>query len=379
LYNLLRAVKDIEGGKSLNYHYLVYMAIRLIECHRILKDTGSIYLHCDPTMSHYLKLTMDYIFGERNFRNEIVWKKYSGVKNYAKKKLTTATDSIFYYAKSAKAELNPVYEQASKAYIKAEYKHEDEQGAYALLRGRNYQKTGKPKKKYLKDLRGSLVHSLWSGADVSPINTSSQERTGWPTQKPLSLLKRIIKASTKEGDMVLDPFCGCATTPVAAEILNRRWVGIDLDPRSFHLVVQRLKARPVQKELAPNKRGDSRDWDRLCSPGTEPPPRAIDPKDRRHVYIVSNPAWDGKFKVGVTGNLDTRLNDYQTSSPYRDFKYEHYRETERFFECERHIIKTFKLKPEKDDNGEPKTKGEWIVGDLERIKTAIDNFIDQGG
>jgi len=369
LYNLLNSIKQIEGGKSFNFWYLVYMAIRLIECQRVLKKTGSIYLHCDPTMSHYLKLVMDYIFGESNFRNEIIWS-YQGTGqpgNAFKRK----HDIVLFYGRtrssyfSEKGSSEPIGD-----FSKSKYTQKDEKGLYKNIRHPD----GNVHKQYIRSHQ--RMRDVW---EIPIINAMAKERTGYPTQKPLALLKRIINASSNEGDMVLDPFCGCATTPVAAEILNRQWVGVDLEPRSYHLVVQRLNKSHVQKELAPNKRGDKCDWDKLCSPESEPPQRAIDPQDRRHVYIVSNPAWDGKFKIGVAGDLDERLKDYQTYDPFRSYKYEHHRETERYFECERHILKTFKLKPEKDANGEPKVKGEWVVGDLDRIRNAIDNFIDQGG
>ena len=361
LHNFLTGIKTISTNKYYlyNYCYLAYMAIRLIEMRRILKDTGSIYLHCDPTMSHYIKLLMDIIFGEKNFKNEIVWKKYGGVKNYAKMKLTTATDSIFYYSKTKISALNPVYEKASESYIKAEYKYEDKDGVYALLRGRNYQVTGKPKKKYLRDFPGSLITSLWLGEDVAPLNTSSRERVGYPTQKPLTLLERIIKTSSKEGDIVLDPFCGCATTCVAAEKLHRQWIGIDVSHLAFDLVRERL-----QKEVADPE--NLLQFQNKIHYSTTPPKRTDTDGDtgllKKYVYIISNSSYQDEYKVGVASNVKNRLNSYQTSDPNRDYKLEHTKYTPYFREIEKHIHDKF-------DN-----RHEWVRANLKDIISEIENY-----
>ena len=176
--------------------YLAYMAIRILEMERILKPTGSIYLHCDPTMSHYLKLVMDAVFGKAAFRNEIVWRKYAGRKNNAKTKFSTQHDSIFFYAKSAMAKFNGVMLPHTEKEIAVKYKHIDKEGRrYRLSWGRHYQLTGKNRKIYLDESLGRAVGNLWID-DGLQINTSSSERTGYPTQKPLALLERIIKASS---------------------------------------------------------------------------------------------------------------------------------------------------------------------------------------
>ena len=220
--------------------YLVYMADSIAQMRRLLKDTGSIYLHCDPSASHYLKTIMDCVFGAKNFRNEIVWHKYKGVKNTATKKFTTATDSIFFYAKAADAVFNVQYQPMTQKYIDAEYKYKDADGRrYAQLRGRMYQQTGKPRKKYLDENPGTPMQSLWTGLY---LNTSSKERLGYPTQKPLALLERIIQASSNKGEVVLDPFCGCGTTAHAAYNLKRKFLGIDISPFAITRVCKdRLK------------------------------------------------------------------------------------------------------------------------------------------
>ena len=176
--------------------YLAYMAVRILEMQRILKPTGSIYLHCDPTMSHYLKLVMDAVFGKAAFRNEIVWRKYAGRKNNAKTKFSTQHDSIFFYAKSAMAKFNGVMLPHTEKEIAAKYKHIDKEGRrYRLAWGRQYQMTGKNRKIYLDESPGRAVGNLWVEEGLQ-LNTSSSERTSYPTQKPLALLERIIKASS---------------------------------------------------------------------------------------------------------------------------------------------------------------------------------------
>ena len=221
--------------------FLCYMAVRLIAMHRVLRDDGSLYLHCDPTASHYLKMLLDAIFGKQNFRNEIVWRKYAGRKNNAKHKLATQKDSILFYAKSRHISFSPVFIPHSPKEIEQAYMYTDESGRrYRLSRGGQYQVTGVQKRIYLSDSPGRAIGDLWV-EDGLQLNTSSAERTGYPTQKPLALYERIIKASSNKGDIVLDPFCGCATTCVAAERLERQWVGIDIWEKAHEIVIKRLQ------------------------------------------------------------------------------------------------------------------------------------------
>ena len=193
--------------------YLVMMAIRIVQMHRILKPTGSLYLHCDPTASHYLKIILDAVFGTNNFRNEIVWC-YRGA-GYPKKNFGRRHDIIFRYSKDSQYifNLDDVREEYAEA-TKERFKHyigNKRQGSDFGLQTLN------PLGKHPDD--------WWQ---IQPIAPSANERTGYPTQKPIELYKRIIAASSNIGDLILDPFCGCGTTLMAAEGLKREWIGIDL-------------------------------------------------------------------------------------------------------------------------------------------------------
>ena len=220
LYQIIQA-SEVIYDKSMKI-YLTAMAVRLFEMHRILKPTGSIYLHCDLTASHYLKMLMDDIFGQKNFRNEIVWRIgwISGFKSQ-KKGWIRNHDTIFYYTKT---------DLAPKAFNKEYIPYPTD-----YVRRDGKKPTGK----------GIPIEDTWncSKADVLDsimIKSYSKEKTGYPTQKPLKLLERIIKASSNEGDMVLDPFSGCATTCVAAERLHRQWIGIDISPAAEDITKLRL-------------------------------------------------------------------------------------------------------------------------------------------
>ena len=254
--------------------YLIYMAVRVLEMHRILKETGSIYLHCDPTMSHYLKLVMDAVFGRDNFLNEVVWKRTAAHNDSAV--YGGIHDTILYYSKGDSPTLNEQYQPYSDEYLKR-YKHTDENGKRFLdrdltagsLSGGGYQyewkgitkiwrcpfttmqeyhksgklyytRNGTPRlKQFLDDMPGVPVQDVW--IDIPPINSQAKERVGYPTQKPLALLDRIIQASSHEADIVLDPFCGCATTLVAADRLQRDWIGVDISAKAAELVVERIR------------------------------------------------------------------------------------------------------------------------------------------
>ncbi len=247
IYKIIEAAEFVYDRSMMIY--LTAMAVRLFEMRRILKETGSIYLHCDPTASHYLKLVMDDLFGKDNFRNEIIWRKYSGRKNNAKRKFSTQSDTILFYAMSRKTRFQPIFVPISDKEIGKAYKYIDEDGRkYRLSRGRHYQMTGEQRQIYLDEQSGSAIGSLWV-EDGLQLNTSSRERTGYPTQKPLALLDRIINASSNEGDMVLDPFCGCATACVAAEKLRRQWIGIDISPAAEVITKIRLEEASAQGVL----------------------------------------------------------------------------------------------------------------------------------
>ena len=203
--------------------FVCFMAVRLLAMHRVLKPTGSIYLHCDPTASHYLKAVMDAIFGWRNMRNQIVWCYTSG--GVSRKYFGKKHDIVLYYAKSHKDVLfNTQYRPYSEG---------------TMQRGLTQYKK-RLNENYALSNKGAVQNDWW--ADIQPIlSPTAKEQTGYPTQKPLALYERMIRASSNEGDMVCDPFAGCATTLVAAEKLQRQWVGMDIWEGSHKLVVERLR------------------------------------------------------------------------------------------------------------------------------------------
>ena len=192
--------------------YLVYMADRLAEMRRLLKDSGSIYLHCDPTASHYLKTIMDSVFGVKNFRNEIVWC-YSST-SQASRWFPKKHDVVFWYSKNSAWTFNA--DAVRVPFAKPLVKH-----------GKTWKSGGK-KELAERTKAGKIVEDWWQ--DIFPLNSMANERLGYPTQKPLTLLERIIKASSNESDIVLDPFCGCGTTLEAAYKLGRKLIGIDISP-----------------------------------------------------------------------------------------------------------------------------------------------------
>lgn len=263
--------------------YLSYMAERLVEIARVLKDTGSVYLHCDPAASHYLKVVMDAVFGQANFRNEIVWRIgwVSGFKSQ-KKGWIRNHDTILYYLKSPAAA-----DRFNKEYIPypAGYVRRD----------------GKPPKG-----KGVPVEDTWncSAADVLDsimIKSFSTEKLGYPTQKPIALLERIVKASSRKGEIVLDPFCGCGTTVDAANRLGRRWIGIDISPFAVDLVKgRRLKDKripvngvPVDMEtartMAKARPFDFEKWAVTRIPGLVPNARQVGDRGIDGVGYLLNP------------------------------------------------------------------------------------------
>jgi site-specific DNA-methyltransferase (adenine-specific) len=259
-------------GRNDMLAYLVMMTIRLRELHRVLKPTGSLYLHCDSTASHYLKIILDKIFGTKNFRNEIVWQRFTF--HADAHRFGRVHDNLLFYTKSDNYVWNTKYVDFKESYKESHFTHEDEKGVYRLdnlnppggrgpiyefhgftrpwrytkekmlkleEEGRIYAPEGRvPQvKRYLNKLKGQAVHSIWT--DIYPINPMSKERMGFQTQKPLKLLERIISVSSNEGDLVLDPFCGCGTTIMAAQELKRRWIGIDITHLAISLIRSRLK------------------------------------------------------------------------------------------------------------------------------------------
>ena len=390
IYQFLTSVRSLSSFQShknkhylYNYCYLCYMAVRLIEMHRILKDTGSIYLHCDPTMSHYLKILMDLIFGEKNFRNEIVW-------NYTRSKGLGASkyqfprkhDIIFFYTKTVNnthifkeqrfkdnrpvSELRKIYAGDyfycdDKGYIEwAKIKHKK-----GNQRERFYKKFFDKYKRAPKDgdkifiMKDPIVKSVWSDIKILNDVVKSKERTGYPTQKPIKLLERIIKASSNEGDVVLDPFCGCATTCVASEKLKRQWIGVDISIKAYDLVRERLKKEVANPE-------NIFDYEKILNFSITPPKRTDtngeDNIVKKYVYIISNPNIPGEYKVGIAKDWKSRLTSYQTSHPDRNFKIEYKIHTHLFREIEKHIHNKFE------------NKHEWVREKLENIINEIENY-----
>ena len=237
--NLLHTAK-LTHGKGMQ-SYLTMMAVRLLEMRRVLKETGSIYLHCDPTASHYLKLLMDAVFGSANFRNEVVWS-FTGRLMFTPYRFNAKHNYLLFYAKSKGHKLNEVTETITRD----EYVQMKKQQIHIAEDGREWiwGHAGKGKSHeyriYIDEVlsKGRHLSTVWR---IPIINTSSKERVGYPTQKPLALLERIIQASSNPGDVVLDPFCGCATACVAADQLGRKWVGIDISPKAGELVNMRLR------------------------------------------------------------------------------------------------------------------------------------------
>ena len=284
---LLRAIRGFLKENDM-MAYLAMMAVRLIELHRVLKPMGSLYLHCDPTASHYLKLLLDGVFGASNYRNEITWKRtttHSDSKTWSR-----VSDIILFYTKGKEFIWNTPRAGHSDAYIASKYRTDDGdgRGLYQLDNmtspnprpnmmydwvgfpfppmgwryqtetmqrlhddGRiwyprhpdgSYDLSKRPRlKRYLNEMEGGVMGAVWT--DIPPINSQAQERLGYPTQKPLALLERIITASSNEGDVVLDPFCGCGTAVDAAHKLGRQWIGIDITHLSIGLIERRMKDR----------------------------------------------------------------------------------------------------------------------------------------
>jgi site-specific DNA-methyltransferase (adenine-specific) len=278
---MIASLRDFIGANQM-MAYLVMMAVRLVELHRVLKSTGSLYLHCDPTASHYLKIILDTIFGPEQFRNEIIWKRtsaHSDTKQGNVIHMGRVHDVILFYTKTSLAKRNELYQPYDETYVNAFYRHKDPDGRryrldntsgpggaakgnpqYEFLGVTRYWRYSREKmqalyeqgrivqtkegnvpayKRYLDEMPGVPLQDEWD--DILPIGAQATERLGYPTQKPLSLLERIIQASSNPGDIILDPFCGCGTAIAAAQKLNRKWIGIDITHLSIALQKYRLQ------------------------------------------------------------------------------------------------------------------------------------------
>lgn len=228
--NLILAFEKLVGHNDM-LAYLTMMTVRLIELKRVLKNTGSIYLHCDPTASHYLKIVMDAVFGKENFRNEIIW--HYNKWAVSQKMFSRNHDVILFYSKNNHAvKFNTLLQLRAESTLK--------RFGYKKIISAIDPVTGKrvPSRVGEFDSEGVKMSDVWQIPIIAPV---SKERLGYPTQKPEALLERIINASSNEGDLVLDPFCGCGTTVAVSERLNRKWVGIDITSLAINLVKHRLQ------------------------------------------------------------------------------------------------------------------------------------------
>ena len=357
--DMLRALVD-GMGKIQMAAYLIMMTPRLVELHRILKPTGSLYLHCDPTMSHYLKVILDGIFGRRNFRSEIVWRRINPT-GRGSNRLANNADYILYYAKTDAFLWRQPYRPHDPSYVANFYRYRDDDGRpYRLgdLKGAGITRTGSsgkpwrgidptntgshwaipgaalpksakslsaqqkldmlegmgriywpPKgkvpayKRYLDEMPGTPVDTIWD--DIKNIQAHAKERLGYPTQKPLALLERIIRASSNPGDVVCDPFCGCGTSVAAAENLSRQWIGIDITYAAIAAIRERFRRERVDvwKDVEiVNKPETMQDVDRLLQPVSP-----IHPRKEFEKFCVASIGGLPNEKMGADGGVDGRI------------------------------------------------------------------------
>jgi DNA modification methylase len=320
--------------------YIDYMRPRCVELARVLKKTGSFYYHCDWHASHYVKMMLDQIFGENNFQNEIVWKRTSSHND--SKRWAHIHDTLFFYGNNFC--WNPAFTAHDKSYVDQFYRYSDERGRYRLdhiIRSASmgprpnlvyeykgytpqwgwrtilkklkaldkakrieWSKTGRPYlKRYLAEQKGTPISSVWD--DIPPIQAQAAERLGYPTQKPLALLERIIKASSNENDIVLDAFCGCGTALVAAQNLKRQWIGIDISPTACRVMAKRLQDHTTlleDKTLWKSGRGFVvRDL-----PWTEEKLRALPPFEFENWAVIALGGIPNKAQTG-DGGIDGRI------------------------------------------------------------------------
>lgn len=402
LYDFLESMPFFANESDVAY--IAYMAIRIIECHRILKDDGCLFYHCDDTMQHYIKIMLDIIFGRENFINEINWQRYQS-HSLKKKGFDRVTDAILYYQKTNDFESNTIYIKREE-YLQKHFRHiEKESGRrfqhIALEKSSNYKYDGEERivngqvyktnvgwiwsqqtfDERLKEnpfviyktkngkLRQKMYDDQWKGKpmidvwnDIPTTKMTKREKKGYPTQKPLALLERLIMNSTNEDNLILDPFCGCATALVAAEKLNRQWVGIDISIKAFELVKERLKEE-VEGFNEDNKQFDVFGSNKPIHFTTEPPTLSKhSSKPKKYIYGISNPNHKG-YKVGIAKNVKQRLNGYQTSDPNRGFKLEFSEKTEFYREIESEIHKYFNA------------NYEWVDAELNEIVKKIKSLI----
>lgn len=360
LFELIDGLHRILGDSEM-MAYLLMMAPRLLELHRKLKPTGSLYLHCDPVASHYLKIILDVVFGPVNFINEITWKR-TNAHSDAKRKFSDLADTILAYAKTDQYKFRAQYVAHSDEYAASRYNGVDPDGKRYMLdnmtspqprpnmmyewlgypfptngwrferptmqrlhdEGRIWYPTHsdgthdtsrRPRlKRYLDEMKGQVIGNVWT--DIWPVNSQAKERRGYPTQKPLALLERIIAASTDEGDVVLDPFAGCGTSIVAAERMNRHWIGIDITYLAINEVVTRL-----QEE---KREGHELKYELLGTPKDETAAIALF-EGTKHQNHKPFEQWavtlvNGKYndKKGADRGIDGRIQLWDMKGEYRE-------------------------------------------------------------
>jgi DNA modification methylase len=340
----LVALRDILGSSEM-MAYLVMMTPRLIELHRALRPTGSLYLHCDSSASHYLKIILDTIFAPMNFRNEIIWKRSTAHSDskQGRRQFGRLHDILLFYTKSEKWTWNPLYVPYDAAYIRSHY-NLVERGTgrryrldnitgpggaakgnpqYEVMGVTRYWRYSRAKmdalieqgrvvqsrpgavpayKRYLDEMPGAEVSSVWT--DIDPLNSQAQERLGYPTQKPLTLLERIVLASSNPGDVVLDPFCGCGTAIDAAHELDRTWVGIDIT----HLAINLIKGRLLDRY----RLQAGQDYVVIGEPKDEGSARELASQDREQfeywaLGLIGAYPWEGKQQKGADRGRDGKL------------------------------------------------------------------------
>lgn len=339
-------------GQNAMMAYLAMMASRLLELRRVLSPTGSLYLHCDPKASHYLKIILDAIFGHECYRNEIIWKRTSGHSDA--RRYGAVHDSIFFFTRGRDSTWNQVYQPYDPAYVEQYYRYQDPDGrrfmsdnlSAAGLSGGGYDyewhgvrrvwrcpretmerldaenrifytRNGFPRRKrYLDEAKGLPAQDVWT--DIEPLRSWHQERVGYPTQKPTALLERIIAASSAEGNVVLDPFCGCGTSVEAAESLGRQWIGIDVTHYAVTLIEARLATshphakfsvhgRPVDlagaRELARRDKHQFQWWAawRVGSHTYRTEKKGADRGIDGNIFFKNGPFGDGRIIVSVKG------------------------------------------------------------------------------
>jgi DNA modification methylase len=322
--------------------YIEFMRPRCVELARVLKKTGSFYYHCDWHASHYVKVMLDQILGENNFQNEIVWKRHFSHND--PKKFGAVHDVLLYYVGGKQFTWNQQHVPHSESYIKSHYSNLDEDGrAFQLIScsapgsgpsrkfgdkdleppdGRHWSwtqegvdelmakgrivftRTGMPRlKQYLDEMKGVPLQDVWD--DISPVNSQAIESLGYPTQKPLPLLERVINASSNQNDIVLDAFCGCGTALVAAQTLNRQWIGIDVSPTACRVMAKRLrdvcKLREDENYWLHGKGFVVRDL-----PWTEKQLRTIPPFEFENWAVIALGGIPNKTQVGDMG-IDGRI------------------------------------------------------------------------